>query len=414
MSVTVGIDWSPSKHDVCVLRDDGKVLGERVFNNDVDGLNELIAWILKIAGQDPGECPVSIETTQGPLVELLLEREFPVYSLNPKQLDRFRDRFSASGAKDDRRDALVLADSLRTDRRAFRRLSVEEPSAIELREASRLGEVLTVQKVGIENRLRECLQRFYPQALELSKDLDRLWFLAILAKAPSPELARKLRPATIKRLLKNSRMKRLTPREISKILRGPGFKVSEGTTKGLERRVRALVAQLQLTIQQRSENESLLGELLEQHDAPSANEESEPEKSGEQRDVAILLSLPGVGRIVAATLLAEAPELIRTRDYRALRLHSGVAPVTRRSGKRRPQVQMRYACNRRLRDALYHWTRIAAQRDPIWKARYQALRSRGHSHGRACRGLGDRLLKIACAMLRDQTPYESEKLAPAA
>jgi transposase len=70
----------------------------------------------------------------GPVVEALLERRFRVHAINPKQLDRFRDRFTVAGAKDDRRDAHVLADSLRTDRHAFRQVSVDDPVIVELRE----------------------------------------------------------------------------------------------------------------------------------------------------------------------------------------------------------------------------------------------------------------------------------------
>ena len=126
----------------------------------------------------------------------------------------------------------------------------------------------------------------------------------------------------------------------------------------------------------------------------------------------ILRSLPGVGRIVLATLLAEAAPLLAARDYHALRALCGVAPVTRRSGKR-CIVVMRKGCHGRLRRAAYHWARVAAQCDPYWTARYQALRRRGHSHGRACRGLADRLLKVAVAMLRDRTCYDPTRRGPA-
>jgi hypothetical protein len=70
-------------------------------------------------GATPEVIGVAIEMTHGPVVEALLERGFCVYGINPKQLDRFRDRFTVAGAKDDRRDARVLADSLRTDRHPF-------------------------------------------------------------------------------------------------------------------------------------------------------------------------------------------------------------------------------------------------------------------------------------------------------
>ena len=413
MHVTIGIDWATTKHDLCVLGEGGRLLGEACFDNTPKGLEKLIAWILAKAKGPPAECPVAIETPHGPLVELLLERGFPVYLLNPKQLDRFRDRFTVSGAKDDRRDALVLADSLRTDRRAFRLLAIEDPQIIELRELSRMGHALTEQKVAVENQLRQCLGRFYPQILNLCGLLDRTWVLELLAKAPTPELARKLRPATIKRIVSATKARKLTPTQIAKILRAPGYEVSAGTTQGLEHRVRVLVDQLKLLVGQLRENDQHLKRLLQELDAPETGEEPESERSGKQRDVSILLSLPGVGRIVVATLLAEAAELIRSRDIRALRLLTGVAPVTRRSGKRRPTVSQRHACNVRLRKALYHWARMAARIDPIWKTRYQAMRAKGHRHGRACRGIGDRLLRIACAMLRDGTTYEPGRIAQA-
>ena len=51
----------------------------------------------------------------------MLERNLLLHSLNPRQPDRFRDRFPPAGAKDDRLDALALAEALRIDLKAFRR-----------------------------------------------------------------------------------------------------------------------------------------------------------------------------------------------------------------------------------------------------------------------------------------------------
>jgi transposase len=88
--------------------------------------------------------------------------------------------------------------------------------------------------------------------------------------------------------------------------------------------------------------------------------------------------LPGVGRIVLATLLAEAWDALLRRDYNALRSLTGVAPVTKRSGKSCIVIR-RQACHDRLANAMYHWARIAVQYDAPSKAKYTALRSRGHS-----------------------------------
>jgi transposase len=124
--------------------------------------------------------------------------------------------------------------------------------------------------------------------------------------------------------------------------------------------------------------------------------------------VAVLRSSPGIGRTVLATLLAEAFEPLQRRDYHALRLLTGVAPVTRRSGKSK-QVLRRYAVNRRLANALHYWADAARRHDPLAKAKYAALRARGCSHGRALRGVGDRLLSVACAMLRTQSEFDPDR-----
>ena len=128
--------------------------------------------------------------------------EFAVYAINPKQLDRLRDRFSVAGAKDDRRDAYVSADCLRTDQHLFRRVQVSDPRLTGLRAWSRLTEELQEERVRLSNRIHQQLWRYYPQMLELTDDVSATWFLELWAKAPTPANARSLRKSTVERLLK--------------------------------------------------------------------------------------------------------------------------------------------------------------------------------------------------------------------
>ena len=100
-------------------------------------------------------------------------------------------------------------------------------------------------------------------------------------------------------------------------------------------------------------------------------------------------------------------------DYHALRSLSGVAPVTCRGGKTSVVVR-RYACNKRLANALYHWARLATQHDALSRCRYAALRRRGHSHGRALRTVADRLLSVACTLLEQQTLFDPTYKVPEA
>lgn len=116
-----------------------------------------------------------------------------------------------------------------------------------------------------------------------------------------------------------------------------------------------------------------------------------------------------MGRIVLATLLAEAHQALQARDYQALRTFTGVAPVTKQSG-RSCRVEMRQACSGRLRTVVYHWARVATQHDARSRSRYAALLGRGHSHRRALRTVADRLLGIACVMLTNRTMFDPEKM----
>ena len=100
-----GVDWASQKHDVWLADASGKRLGKRTFAHSGEGLAQMCAWLIATSGGKPENIHVAIEVPHGPVVETLLDREFKVYAINPRQLDRFRDRFSPAGAKDDSRDA---------------------------------------------------------------------------------------------------------------------------------------------------------------------------------------------------------------------------------------------------------------------------------------------------------------------
>jgi transposase len=399
----VGFDWAMEQHRACLFDAEGKRVAERDVTHDGAGLAELCSWLLERTAARAEEIAVAIEAPRGPVVEALLERGFRVFAINPKQLDRFRDRFSMSGAKDDSRDAEVLGHSLRTDRHAFRRLAIDDPLVIELREWSRMYEELKQEQSRLSNRVRDQLWRYYPQAGELG-DVAANWFLDLWEKVPTPAQAARVSEKTIARILKDHRIRRFDAAEVLRILRQPPLTVAPGTVDAATAHIRTVAARLRLVNQQIKEAERRLDELCA---AIEAAAETTPGQICEQRDMAILRSMPGLGRITIATLLAEACEPLQRRDYHVLRVLSGQAPVTRRSGKS-CIVLRRYACNRRLQNALHHWGRGAIQHDPVSKQRYAELRRRGHGHARALRTIGDRLLYVLCTLLERQVLYDPD------
>ncbi|WP_200905432.1 IS110 family transposase [Sphingopyxis sp. 113P3] len=79
---------------------DGRKIGERIFPHGGEGLAEMATWLIATSdAADANHVLVAIEVPHGPVVETLLERGFPVHAINPKQMDRFRDRFTLAGAK---------------------------------------------------------------------------------------------------------------------------------------------------------------------------------------------------------------------------------------------------------------------------------------------------------------------------
>jgi hypothetical protein len=167
----VGIDLAAAKHRACIVHRTGKMIGELTFEHSGPGLTDFIRSLDRLTGNTSVEhVAIAAETPRGPIVESVLERGYSVFSINPKQLDRFRDRHTVAGAKDDRRDAFVLADSLRTDRPLFRRLARECANIIRLRELSRLEDDLTQD----QNRLTSAT-RAEPGVQEKSRLQFVLW-----------------------------------------------------------------------------------------------------------------------------------------------------------------------------------------------------------------------------------------------
>ena len=205
----VGIDWGSEKHQICVLDRDRRRVGERVVDHDGASLAQLAAWLWSLSAGQPQRVAVAIEVPRGAIVEGLVERGFHVFAINPKQLARFRDRHTMSGAKDDRRDAFVLADSVRTDQPRFRRLQLEDPQLLLLRDLSRAEETLLEDFRRSANRLRDQLHRFYPQMLKLCSAADESWLWDMIDLAPTPPHAARLSEEQVQRVLKAHRIRRV-------------------------------------------------------------------------------------------------------------------------------------------------------------------------------------------------------------
>ncbi len=407
------IDWGTKEHQLCVVDDAGELICQRRFSQTADGLARLCAVLRQPKPGCLAVKGVGIERSDGPVVDTLLEGGFAVFAINPLQIDRFRKFVAPSGRKDDRLDAHVGAEALRTHREQFDKLLQPDPRTIMLRDLVRLRHDLVQQKVRLQHRVREQLNRYYPQFSELG-DLEPRWQRVLWQIVPSPEKARRVRPQTVAKLLRKYRVRRFDAEGLLSVLRQPPLPVAAGVVHGACGRIPSYFAELELLHLQLEQTELALEETLQQLD----DDERKALVPGKPTDVQLLRQMPGFGTVVVAALYAYAPEALAARDWQGLRTRAGVAPVSSLSGKQQNRfhdrkkrtVRMRHACTKQLRHAMHHAARNATLCSPFYKARYQRYRGAGHSHGRAYRQIGDHLLRVLVSTLRSRKPFDSGQL----
>jgi transposase len=386
-SAWADLDWSMSAHQVCLLKPGHKPV-QRSFPHSAAGLAQLTGWLSAEAGCEPLALLVALEVPHGPVVAALLSAGFSTFSINPKQLDRFRDRRSLAGAKDDRLDALTLADSLRTDFAAFSALSIPDDLTVALRAATRRRETLLADVRRFANRLLQSLWASYPDLLALCPAANEPWLWRLLGRLSSPTPPRSLRKASLAALLSAHRKRNVSADALAVALAAPTA-ASGASLRAILDDIASLLPQLTAAASALTITDARIAELVHQ--------------AGET--ARILDSMPGIDCTLAAVFLAEAPLALAAADLNALRSLSGAAPVTLQSGRSRT-VRLRRACNPRLRNAVRHWARTAARCAPWARCHYTAMRSRGLDHERALRGIADRLLLRLVACLRSRALYD--------
>lgn len=397
----VGIDLGSQAHQVCVIDREGKIVGQRCVEHGGAALMQMLTWLKELTGVDPQTVAVALEAPRGAVVDALLERGHPAYSINPKQLDRFRDRHSVAGAKDDSRDSFVLADSLRTDRPLFRALCPDHPKVVRLRELSRAADSVQEDIRRCANQLWSYLQRYFAALLTLCPSADELWLLDLLELTQAlPERAAAVSTRRLETLLRRRHIRRFSAQQLQQQLQHP-LPLADGVAAAVAEQVRLLLPRLRLLHQQHTDLRRRTEQLLD--------EMAEDETFAGHRSVTILRSIPGIGLVFTSTLLSEAASSVIERDYEALRILAGAAPVTKKSGKTLHLISMRRACNPRLSDALFHASHVHMQKDPKARQIYVRLRAKSKSHARGLRGVGDRLLDLICVLLHSDQLYDPKR-----
>ena len=196
--VTAGVDWAKDDHAVCVVGDQGEALERFTVRHDAAGLRQLAARLLRA-----GALQVGIERGDGPVVDTLLEAGLTVFVIPPGQVKNLRSRYGSAGNKDDRFDAYVLADAVRTDARRLRPMERDSDQTTALRSAVRARRDLVGHRVAAANQLRAHLQIVFPGAAALFAEIDSEITLAFLSRFTTQEQADWLSPLRLAAWLKS-------------------------------------------------------------------------------------------------------------------------------------------------------------------------------------------------------------------
>jgi len=388
MGNCAGVDWASEKHDVLIEDPAGEELLAATFAHDEDGVGALCAAMVRFEVE-----LVAIERPEGLLVDRLLDAGVRVLALHPNQVKATRDRFRASGGKSDRFDRFVLCELARTDRHRFRILEPDRDETKALRALVRAREDLVGARVALTNQLRAELERFWPGPIGLFCDLDSPISLAFLARYPSPADARGLGEKRMAAFLAGQHYPGHRPAGelLARLRSAPSGRAGEVETRARRSVVLGLIATLQIMIGQIAGLESEIAQALDAHP------DGEIFRSFFRRRESV---------ICPATLLVEIGDCRARYPHRdAIAADGGQAPVAVESGKRK-HANFRWACNKRLRNALGTLAHASRQSNPWAQARYAHARQRGHNHRRALRTLGRAWSRILWRCWQDHTPYD--------
>lgn len=387
-TTTAGWDWSTSTHVLSLVDAAGVECDRLEVDNTAAGIARAVGWLL-----DHAVAGVAIERPDGPVVEALLAAELGVVVIPPRQLAKLRGRYGSAGNKDDRRDAFVLADTLRTDWQRLQFVQLDSPATVALRGLCRARRALVEHRVAVTNQLRAHLQTVLPGAVGLFSRLESAISLAFLRDFGGQGEADALSVEALAGWLQaqgysGGKSPEVLYAHLQAAPRGP----TGAAAATLARVTRAYVETIAGLATQIRELETQIETQLEQHP-----------------DGHIFTSFPRSGRVRAATLLAELGDCrARFPDPESLQGLAGICPSTRQSGKHRAAV-FRWACDKRLRAAITDFVSDTPY-DNAWAADlYTRAKQRHGKHPVAQRILARAWSYVIWRCWHDRTPYDPTK-----
>lgn len=386
----IGLDRSDRKADLFLIDPHSGTRRAHVIATAPEALHE---WLFQLRQEYPdARVAICIEQPAASLILFLETYEWiTLYALNPVTLQKFREAFVTSRAKDDGKDACYLAELLLTHHDKLKAWQPDDAQTRLLQQLVSHRRAVIDERTALTNRLQSLLKQYFPQALELcGQDLWRPLATALLLKWPTLQAMQKAKPSTVKQFyyLHGSRNEPLIQKRVDFIARALALTDEAAVLQSHTLRVQLICRQLQEIHRTVVEFEKRLSEVFAQH----------PDRE-------IFASLPGAGPVLAPRLLASlGSERERFDNAQSLQSFSGIAPVTKQSGGTR-RVHRRYCCPVFLKQTFHEYAKESILHSRWAAAHYQQQRAKGCGHHAAVRSLAFKWQRIIWKCWQARTPY---------
>jgi len=389
----VAIDWADRQHAFALEPAAGGVRERGSIEHRPETIQRWVAELLRRFGGGP--IAVGLEQSRGALVSMLTQYEgLVIYPINPATLAGLRQAFYPSGAKDDPPDAALLLDLLTRHRERLRRLELDTVETRQLQILVEQRRMFVDEKTRQKNRLTTQLKLYYPQVLEWFRDIDTELVEKFLGRWPTLEALQKARPATVLQFLErhHSRQRPLNLQRLEAMRQALPATPDRAVVSAATSAVKTLLGLIGVLREAIADLDQQIGSMAAQHE-----------------DFALFSGLPGAGPALAPRLLV-AFGTRRTRFTQAAQLQtlSGIAPVTKRSG-RREVTCFRWAAPQFLRQSFHEFAAFSTRKSLWARAYYEQQRARGQSHHSAVRSLAYKWIRILFRCWQDRTPYDETR-----
>lgn len=391
--LVIGLDRSDRKADLYLIDVHSGKTSKQTLDTSPEALHD---WLAKLR-QEHSQSQIGLCLEQ-PATNLILFLEsyawITLYPINPITLQKFREAFVTSRAKDDGKDAQYLAELLLAHHSKLKSWQPDDSPTRQLLQLTYHRRAVVDERTGLTNRLQGLLKQYFPQALELcGEDLWRPLAIAFLLRWPTLQALQKDRPEAIKEFYhrQGSRTQKLVEQRLELIKKAVPLTDEMALLQSYALRGQLIAQELQLLLKTLDQFDEQIAAAFKQHP-----------------DHFIFDALPGAGPVLAPRLLASlGSERERFAQAKNLQCFTGIAPVTKQSGGK-CYIHRRYLCPKFIRQSFHEYAKESILHSRWAAAYYGQQRHKGCNHHTAVRALAYKWQRVIWRCWQSRSAYKEE------